>query len=102
MRPLSSSVRSLRHFSLSRSVRPLHSRSTHHPLIQGFGYSDPVGSGFFACFGSGSVFQISLDPEPVSTRILEQKKECRKGSKSDLSEENLKIITEDRQKMKKV
>ena len=35
---------------------------------------DPVGSGVFACFGSGSGFQISLDPDPVSARILEQRK----------------------------
>ena len=33
--------------------------------------------------GSGSGFQISLDPDPVSAQILEQKKECRKVSKSD-------------------
>ena len=50
--------------------------------------------------GSGSGFQISLDPDPVSAQILEQKK-CRKVSKSDLSEENLKFMTKDRQKMKK-
>ena len=30
--------------------------------------------------GSVSGFLISLDPDPVSARILEQKKECRKGS----------------------
>ena len=32
----------------------------------------------------------ALDPDPVLKflRILEQKKECRKGYKSDLSEEN--------------
>ena len=41
------------------------------------------------------------DPDQVSAQILEQKKECRKVSKSDLSEENLKIMTKDRQKMKK-
>ena len=53
--------------------------------------------------GSGSGFQISLtpDPDPVSAQILEQKKKCRKVSKSDLSEENLKFMTKDRQKMKK-
>ena len=51
--------------------------------------------------GSGSGFQIFLDPDPVSAQILEQKKECRNVSKSDLSEENLKIMTKDRQKMKK-
>ena len=50
-------------------------------------------------FGSG--FQISLDPDPVSAQILEQQKGYRKVSKSDLSEENLKIMTKDRQKMKK-
>ena len=49
--------------------------------------------------GSGSGFQISLDPDPVSAQ-MEQKK-CRKVSKSDLSEENLKFMTKDRQKMKK-
>ena len=62
--------------------------------------SDPVflhGSGS----GSGSGFQISLDPDPVSDQILEQKKECRNVSKSDLSEENLKIMTKGLQKMKK-
>ena len=60
---------------------------------------------------SGSSFQISLDPypdpvfkflwtdlDPVSAQILEN---CRKVSKSDLSEENLKFMTKDRQKMKK-
>ena len=51
--------------------------------------------------GSGSGFQISLDPDPVSAQILEQKKECRKVSESDLLEENLKTMTKDRQKMKK-
>ena len=58
---------------------------------QGCGY----GSGVFAWIrirfsnfsgsGSGSGFQISLDPDPVSAQILEQKKECRKVSKSDSS-----------------
>ena len=51
---------------------------------------------------SGSGFQISLDPDPVfkfSAKILEN---CRKVSKSDLSEENLKFMTEDRQKMKNI
>ena len=42
---------------------------------QGFG----SGSGVFACFGSGSGFQISLDLDPVSARILEQKKRVQKG-----------------------
>ena len=69
--------------------------------------ADPVGSGVFAWIrfsnfsGSGSGFQIFLDPDPVSAQILEQKKDCRKVSKSDLSEENLKFMTKDRQKMKK-
>ena len=36
-----------------------------------------VGSGVFASFGSGFGFQISLDP--VSARILEQKKRVQKG-----------------------
>ena len=62
------------------------------------------GSGFQISLdpGSGSGFQISLDPEPdpVSAQILEQKN-CRKVSKSVLSEENLKFMTKDRQKMKK-
>ena len=73
---------------------------------------DSFGSGVFAWIririrflnfsGSGCGFQISLDsdPDPVSALILEQKK-CRKVSKSDLSEENLKFMTKDRQKMKK-
>ena len=65
--------------------------------------SDPV-----FLHGSGSGFQISLDPIPVFKflwiRIRFQprfwnKKNCRKVSKSDLSEENLKFMT--RQKMKK-
>ena len=60
----------------------------------------PPGSGVFAWIRfsniSGSGFQISLDP--VSAQILEN---CRKVSKSDLSEENLKFMTKDRQKMKK-
>ena len=58
---------------------------------------DPAGSG--ALPGSGFGFQISLDP--VSAQILEQKKDFRKVSKSDLSDENLKFMTKDRQKMKK-
>ena len=66
---------------------------------------------------SGSGFQISLDPvfkfllirirysnfldpdlDPVSAKILEN---CRKVSKGDLSGENLKFMTKDRQKMKR-
>ena len=54
-----------------------------------------VGSGIFACFGSGfgSGYQISLDPDPVFKlfwiRIRFQpgswnKKECRKGSAKNL------------------
>ena len=43
----------------------------------------------FSGSGYGSGFQISLDPDPVSAQILEQKKECRNVSNSDLSEENL-------------
>ena len=44
---------------------------------------EPVGSGVFACFGSlsGSGFQISLDPDPVSTRILEPKKSAERALK---------------------
>ena len=38
------------------------------------------------------------DLDPVSAKILEN---CRKVSESDLSEENLKFMTKDRQKMKK-
>ena len=41
------------------------------------------------------VFQISLDPDPGT------KKECRKGSKNDLLEENLKIMTNYCQKWKR-
>ena len=50
--------------------------------------------------GSGSGFQNSLDPDldPFSAQILEN---CRKVTKSDLSEENLRFMTKDRQKMKK-
>ena len=62
---------------------------------QGFG----SGSGVFAWIrirfsnfsGSGSGFS----PDSGT------KKKCRKVSKSDLSEENLKVMTKDRQKMKK-
>ena len=59
--------------------------------------SEPV---FLHGSGSRSGFQISLDPDldPVSAKILEN---CRKVSKSDLSEENLKFRTKDRKKMKK-
>ena len=35
--------------------------------------TDPFGSGVFFS-GSGSGFQISLDPDPVSAQILEQKR----------------------------
>ena len=54
-------------------------------------------------FGSGSRsgFQISLDPDTVSAADPGAKKDCSKGSKSYLLEENLKIMTKDRQKMKK-
>ena len=55
---------------------------------------DPV---FLFGYGSESGFQISLDPDPVSAKIL--LKNCRKVSKSDLSEENLKYMTKDRQKI---
>ena len=75
----------------------------HTTQNQGFG----TGSGVFACFGSGSGsgsgFQNSLDPNPVSARIrvgFWTKKGCGKGFKSDLSDENLKLLTKDRQKMK--
>ena len=45
-------------------------------------------------------FSNFLDPDldPISAKIPEN---CRKVSKSDLSEENLKFMTKDRQKMKK-
>ena len=49
--------------------------------------------------GFGSGFKISLDPDPVSAQM--EQKNCRKVSKSDISEENLKFMTKDRQKMKK-
>ena len=72
---------------------------------------DSVGSGVFAWIRiqirfsnfsvSGSGFQTSLDPDPVSAPGPEAKKECRKCSKSYLLEENFKIMTEDRRKMKK-
>ena len=72
----------------------------------------PTGSGVLHGYGSGSGFQISLDldPDPVFKFLLIRirfqprfwnKKNCRKVSKSDLSEENLKFMTKDRQKMKK-
>ena len=58
------------------------------------------GSGVFAWFRIRIRFSNFLDPDldPVSAKILEN---CRKVSKSDLSEENLKFMTKDRQKMKK-
>ena len=49
-----------------------------------------MNAGTVTLSGSGSGFC----PDPGT------KKEWRKGSKSDLSEENLKIMTKDRQKMK--
>ena len=57
---------------------------------------DPV----FKFFWIRIWFSNFLDPDldPVSAKILEN---CRKVSKSDLSEENLKFMTKDRQKMKK-
>ena len=63
---------------------------------QGFGSGS--GSGVFAWIRIR--FSNFLDPDldPVSAKILEN---CRKVSKSDLSEENLKFMTKDRQKMKK-
>ena len=54
--------------------------------------TDPVFK--FFCFPIRIRFQISLDSDP-------RQKECRKGSKSYLLEENLTIMTKDRQKMKK-
>ena len=64
---------------------------THTQIRQGKGTHQSFwsGSGVFACFGSrsGSGFQISLDPDPGT------QKECRKGSKSDISEEILKFMS---------
>ena len=57
---------------------------------------------FSSCFNTSVRIRIRfsnfLDPDldPVSAKILEN---CRKVSKSDLSEENLKFMTKDRQKM---
>ena len=61
--------------------------------------------------GSGSGFQISLDPDsdPVfkfsgsgsGSGFSQDSGKLQKGFKSDLSEENLKFMTKDRQKMKK-
>ena len=48
-------------------------------------------------FGSGFCFQISLDPDPVSVRVPEQKR----VQKGYLLEENLKFMTKVRQKIKK-
>ena len=57
---------------------------------------------FSTCFNTSVRIRFSnfLDPDldPVSAKILEN---CRKVSKSDLSKENLKYMTKDRQKMKK-
>ena len=48
-------------------------------------------------FLHGSGFHISLDPDPDPIfEFLWNKKKCRKVSKSDLSEENLKFMTKDR------
>ena len=46
---------------------------------------DPV---FLPGFGSGSGFQIFLEPNRFQPRFWNKKKECRNVSKSDLSEEN--------------
>ena len=70
------------------------------------------GQGCGSGFGSGVIRCFCMDPDPVfkflwiRIRIRFQprfwnKKKCRKVSKSDLSEENLKFMTKDRQKMKK-
>ena len=63
---------------------------------QGFGSGSGSGSGVFAWIRIRIRFSNFLDP--VSAKTL---KNCRKVSKSDLSEENLKFMTKDRQKMKK-
>ena len=52
-------------------------------------------------FGSGSGFQFSLDLDPVSAHVSRSKIESRKSSISYLLEENLKLMTKVRQKMKK-
>ena len=46
-----------------------------------------------------SGFQMSLDPDSVSALGSRSKKECKEGSKSYSLEENLKIMTKDRQKI---
>ena len=63
---------------------------------------DPVGSGVFAWIR----IRISLDPDPVfkfsgSGSGSGFSQDSGKLQKSDLSEENLKFMTKDRQKMKK-
>ena len=50
--------------------------------------------------GSGSSFQISLDPNPGYPPDPGTKKGCKKGAISNLLEENF-IMTKERQKMKK-
>ena len=53
-------------------------------------------------FGSGSGFQISLDPDPVSAPGYRNKTRVQKeGFKSNLLEENLEIMTKVRQKWKR-
>ena len=78
-------------------ILPLHACPSQHTCSQGCGS------------GSGRIRYFYMDPDPVFKflwiRIRFQprwnKKNCRKGSKSDLSEKNLKFMTKDRQKMKK-
>ena len=82
------------------SQYPLSPQLQTHPALPLTRVADPDPV-FLHGSGSGSGFQISLDPDPVfkfSAKILEN---CRKVSKSDLSEENLKFMTKDRPKMKK-
>ena len=59
------------HFSEWRCLytAPLRTAAKAESVTSGVADPDPVGSGF----------QISLDPDPVSPQIMEQKKECRKG-----------------------
>ena len=89
------------------------SLSLHENFNQSWTPLDPVPHIFDQGCGSGSgrIWCFSLDPDPVfnflwirirfQPRFWNKKKNCRKVSKSDLSEENLKFMTKDRQKMKK-
>ena len=51
----------------------------HNRIVDRVADPDPV---FLHGYGSGSGFQISLDPDPVSVQILEQKKVAERSLKT--------------------